>query len=810
MVATRKAQAAPAPPSSRTNSSQTLPKASANAKSKPLQPPIQEPQPHVSAGKKHQKQSAKQKDRPAPPRPRRIPFYHRIITFLLIVLTFHTITTCPTDASLSSPVCRSLAIYRHNVVEPYILPPVTAILKSPSVKPYVESVQSTLAPHVQTVERVEKFLRPYTQRAGSYLNWASVKVYYSFILPTYRTYVLPHVETHALPHYNAYVQPYIRQVTPYINYATASVQYVWVTVKPHVVNTYVFLKPHVIRAWIFARPYLCATWHQAKVQGGKGAVKFVELRKEFVDPHIRRIWEKVVEPSAQSPEVTTPVAASTAKTASISSFIRQATVVEHAPQDSSTSFVSNRAQKVRSTPTPPVVETQQPPPANEDRQKVLADESAASIVEESAGAQQSGPEESLVEQIRGSGSSIIPGAAAQQTVAEVEEDLDDFLRDIGVAEQEEDASAEQQQQQPQHPMETETPEEKKARVAAQRAEIVGRHTAWQAKIDDAVEQGLRKFRAVVGMIRWDAVDELERREGRILVGQEDAAGKKLREELGLDDDKEKLKGWINGERALYGEAERFVRAMDNYIKKSARKIAYAIEAAGGDENADTIVQLKKEDAERWVEIVQKVEEKFHEKMQKAQAEVHHWYMSQREKEVQEILKLENEVKAIASDAQSDIGMDYAWLDDVTHWDWKKYHHLMTSALNFAHELRGIQNGTHADPAPDPLIKALDALQVDLNEIVTGFQQRVRMIREEGDKLFATNPTPPVGGNTQTQSGETQNSDKVSISPTDPQDRSQEGQDEGLKEAARIVVGRGREEVEQAFQRAAVGRDEHEL
>jgi len=37
-----------------------------------------------------------------------------------------------------------------------------------------------------------------------------------------------------------------------------------------------------------------------------------------------------------------------------------------------------------------------------------------------------------------------------------------------------------------------------------------------------------------------------------------------------------------------------------------------------------------------------------------------------------------EVKLFADKAQADIGLDYAWLDDVTYDDWQKYHDLMRS------------------------------------------------------------------------------------------------------------------------------------
>ena len=32
---------------------------------------------------------------------------------------------------------------------------------------------------------------------------------------------------------------------------------------------------------------------------------------------------------------------------------------------------------------------------------------------------------------------------------------------------------------------------------------------------------------------------------------------------------------------------------------------------------------------------------------------------------------------MADKAQADLGLDYAWLEDVTYMDWRRYHDLMT-------------------------------------------------------------------------------------------------------------------------------------
>jgi hypothetical protein len=39
-----------------------------------------------------------------------------------------------------------------------------------------------------------------------------------------------------------------------------------------------------------------------------------------------------------------------------------------------------------------------------------------------------------------------------------------------------------------------------------------------------------------------------------------------------------------------------------------------------------------------------------------------------------------EVRELADQAQTDVGYDYIWLDDVTYLDWQRYHALLDSEL----------------------------------------------------------------------------------------------------------------------------------
>jgi len=54
---------------------------------------------------------------------------------------------------------------------------------------------------------------------------------------------------------------------------------------------------------------------------------------------------------------------------------------------------------------------------------------------------------------------------------------------------------------------------------------------------------------------------------------------------------------------------------------------------------------------------------------------------------QKVKQVSEEVRALADQAQADVGYDYIWLADVTYLDWQRYHALVGSecfVLSHAH------------------------------------------------------------------------------------------------------------------------------
>ena len=44
--------------------------------------------------------------------------------------------------------------------------------------------------------------------------------------------------------------------------------------------------------------------------------------------------------------------------------------------------------------------------------------------------------------------------------------------------------------------------------------------------------------------------------------------------------------------------------------------------------------------------------------------------------INQVYQVTSKIKNMAEQAQANLGMDYAWLEDVSYLDWQRYHDLM--------------------------------------------------------------------------------------------------------------------------------------
>lgn len=213
----------------------------------------------------------------------------------LLWFTIYTLSVCPNDDQLKSPLCRGLYTYRKLVLEPYVVPAVQHALAHPSVAPYVDRAR----PVIQHSIAVAK---PVALRAQS--EWINrvVPQWNKRVVPQYRKHVVPQLKKHLWPYIERaeqVVQPYISRVqTEYETKVGPAVRtvafnlYRW----QHLARPYVVLAAHrTYDGYQIAKPYAIPLLQRLQALLVHLAQILGEQRRQFVDPHLKKIWERVNE-----------------------------------------------------------------------------------------------------------------------------------------------------------------------------------------------------------------------------------------------------------------------------------------------------------------------------------------------------------------------------------------------------------------------------------------------------------------------------------------------------------------------------------
>ena len=284
--------------------------------------------------------------------------------------------------------------------------------------------------------------------------------------------------------------------------------------------------------------------------------------------------------------------------------------------------------------------------------------------------------ESVETHIPPSADSGCPACVAAATVTstpapsnqdEQDAELDEFLRDLGVGDQSDvapNSSNEGVEIFDEEPVlaQVKSEEERLAETAAKRADIVGRHERWFERLHAGVtEKGVELVKALQ-TLRDNAAEEVKRM--RRADGTDRHTVKDSKSLTGVEQDGEKL---LKGLEGYLRKAE--ARCADWKVSKDMPK----------DDEAEKIKHdLASREKDKFADIMSKVEHKFSDRVHSARQHIHQWYVELRDREAREVLSVSQTIKNLASRAQEDLAMDYAWLDDVTYLDWQKYHDLMRS------------------------------------------------------------------------------------------------------------------------------------
>ncbi|VDC03353.1 unnamed protein product [Peniophora sp. CBMAI 1063] len=362
--------------------------------------------------------------------------------------------------------------------------------------------------------------------------------------------------------------------------------------------------------------------------------------------------------------------------------------------------------------------------------------------------------------------SSIAAQATRITKPAEDLDLDAFYAELGIEEDEAAASAVEEAQAP--PEETLTPEQiaeheaqRKAHIAAKRAAIQARHTVWEEKLDALL------------VVKQEAV-----RKGLV------AARKTAVVEFKSDDG---IKGAVDG---LVAEAEKFLAGAEAFLKNLKKE-----EGKKGEEKDVA-----------WSKVLNKIDDKFNQRLAETEGAVNGWWDAYNAREEREVREHADEIKDMAESAQADVGLDYVWLEDVTYNDWQRYHDLIRRYERFLEDSLSVQNGSHDNPPVNPVETALIDLEAEVKDIVTGFETRLRQLRRSGARAFKEDKDEEEVKEAASEELNLSNDEEkllqepemVSILPI-PTD---EPHPEAIVAPDVPVVGRGKEEVEQAFARAA--------
>ncbi|PCH44428.1 hypothetical protein WOLCODRAFT_139004 [Wolfiporia cocos MD-104 SS10] len=776
----------------------------------------------------------------------------------LLWFTIYTISVCPQDTQLESPICRGLSAYHRLVIEPYILPPIKMAFAHPNVAPYVEKAK----PYADSAIDIAV---PVASRTLYEWNTRVVPQWNKRVVPLWRRHALPYIQkldTRTTPYRTLvaekyeHVGQYVRPVTPYIQQTAFTLQRVQQKTRP-----YVILAAHkTYDGYQRIAPYARPVWDQLKGFLLRRTAIIAETRRQYVDPHVQTIWEHVKELSSGKQTAPAPAAVQDTVPSRVSKAAKGATSAVSSltpvPTSSMEAIViaSDAAYATASpmilgtvadseTLSSPAMSTS--PTSNSvevagyvvsavsgvpnsidhiassiyaavsvsvssvsSEISSLAVSSASLLASAAAESAYASATETLssassaassvsarlssIASSVGDGASVVYSQASSNVVNDVttvtdqivstvqaapsavssgiasvanqiksnipsaisaqdedaEVDLDAFYAELGI----EDIVTEGSTSTPGDvlpPVKTESDEEKAerqrlraAQMADKRKDIMSRHTKWEEQLTAEIEVNKKALRKALITLRKAAAAELK--ESREIHAE------------------------IEG---LVEEAEKLLKGADKYLQTLVK-------------------EGRTEDEKRtlWERVVDKVDQKFTERIGQTEAVVNGLYMQSVDAELVEVRKVADAVRDVADRGQADLGMDYAYLDDVTYNDWQRYHDLLRKSDNFTVLAHSIQDGTDPSPPINPVLKAIADLEGEVRDVVLGFETRLRRVKRNGERA--------LGGGVQ----EIEDDDEsTSILPIEDENKIQTPADVNVPQ---VVIGRTKEEILDALDRVA--------
>lgn len=503
--------------------------------------------------------------------------------YLLLFFTIYFFSVCPGDAELKSPVCRGLSEYRRLILEPYLFPAVNKALSHPSILPYVDRAR----PFANQAIRIAT---PVVSRTQLEWNHRIVPQWNKVIVPQYHKYLTPQLERVGAalqPYLSAVEEKYDTLLGPYVRVTLSALERSQRAARPYIVMA----ANGTQSACQTAKPYLRPLWQRIMLILKQVLVFLRAQRRQFVDPHVARIWERVKELSRGNDETVT---AESSPAHSISP------AAVETPSDSPGQGLSAEPDEVEPTSSPASLPSETHPISTPVSQPLRNDSVTYEVVIEAFSSASSTPiaveaHTSPVEEntpIPATTPSITP-AILQPPDEDV--DLETFYADIGLDDEDPGADEPDEDVHGENPpLDEEQLEELRLKelekTAEKRRDITSRHAKWEEKLENLIKEKKKSLRKALVTLRKAAVQELRTNNGVQSAIEQ-----------------------------LVGNAEKFLKGAEAYLN-----------------NLKTESRPADEKVTSWTRVLTKVDTKFAEHLHDTEDVVNRWYTTHLEKELEEV------------------------------------------------------------------------------------------------------------------------------------------------------------------------------
>ncbi|KAG9001512.1 hypothetical protein FRB93_012113 [Tulasnella sp. JGI-2019a] len=279
-------------------------------------------------------------------------------------------------------------------------------------------------------------------------------------------------------------------------------------------------------------------------------------------------------------------------------------------------------------------------------------------------------------------------------------------------------------------------------TADRRSEILRRHAEWERQVKEMSDARLEAFPEILGRLRVEESSDL-----------------------------------VNAKHAdaMTRDADKALKNMEAFVRK----------LISGSEDGRTTHEEKVVLLEN---VVSKVKQRFEDGASVMTGQVVAWLENAQRKELDEIERLVMDVRDLGTTAQGDLGLGYAWLDDVTIQDWARYHGLLDAATDLQAKLTNLASGSDPASPKNVLSEAMRDLQLDLETVVLRFRSDLSAVHQRGlEAIHRGNLSGANPHHTTITSGEP----TMSILPIN------DGPADQVVDPQSVVLGKSREQVEEA-------------